>query len=121
MLMWCYAPDKMNSIFAMQQADKALRSKVVQQEVLGFVLHDLQKEIVHAFQLPPLLNKLMQDEASQDQRVRNVTLAVNLSRHSANGWNDAALPDDYRDIAELLRMDIEKVKRIVGVPDVSTE
>lgn len=121
MLMWCYAPDKMNSIFAMQQADKSLRSKVVQQEVLGFVLHDLQKEIVHAFQLPPLLNKLMQDEASQDQRVRNVTLAVNLSRHSANGWNDAALPDDYRDIAELLRMDIDKVKRIVGVPDVSTE
>lgn len=117
MLMWCYAPDKMNTIHSMQQADKTLRSKAAQQEVLGFKLHDLQKEIVEAFQLPPLLSKLMHDDASQEQRVRNVTLAVNLARHSANGWDDAALPDDYRDIAELLRMDVDKVMRIIGVPD----
>jgi hypothetical protein len=59
----------------------------------------------------------MQDSASNEQRVRNVTLAVNLARHSANGWDDAALPDDYRDVAELLRMDVAKVLRIVGVPE----
>ncbi len=117
MLMWCFAPDKMNAICYMQLADKALRSVAVQQEVLGFKLLDLQKELVEAFQLPPLLSKLMQDSASNDQRVRNVTLAVNLARHSANGWDDAALPDDYKDIAELLRMDVARVLRIVGVPD----
>jgi HD-like signal output (HDOD) protein len=117
MLMWCYAPEKMNLIHTMQVADKALRSKVVQQEVLGFVLHDLQVQLVEVFQLPPLLGKLMQDGASGEQRVKNVTLAVNLARHSANGWNDAALPDDYRDIAELLRLDVDKVMRVVGVPD----
>ncbi len=117
MLMWCYAPEKMNKIFAMQHADKTIRSKTAQQAVLGFALHDLQKEIVQAFQLPPLLYKLMQDEMSEEQRVRNVTLAVNLARHSANGWDDAALPDDYRDIAELLRVDVEKAMRIIGVPE----
>ena len=117
--MWCFAPDKMNTIYAMQQADKTLRSAAVQQEVLGFKLLDLQKELVEAFQLPPLLSKLMQDSASNEQRVRNVTLAVNLARHSANGWDDAALPDDYKDIAELLRMDIARVLRIVGVPDIA--
>lgn len=116
MLMWCFAPEKMNTIHAMQHADKTLRSATVQQEILGFKLHDLQKELVEAFQLPPLLSKLMQDSASGEQRVRNVTLAVNLARHSANGWDDAALPDDYKDIAEFLRMDIDKVMRTVGVP-----
>jgi HD-like signal output (HDOD) protein len=116
MLMWCFAPDKMNIIHNMQHADKSLRSQAVQQEVLGFKLHDLQKELVEMFQLPPLLSKLMQDEASGEQRVRNVTLAVNLARHSANGWDDAALPDDYHDIAEFLRMDIGRAKRIIGVP-----
>ena len=54
MLMWCFAPDKMNIIYNKQQADKTLRSQAVQQEVLGFVLHDLQKELVEVFQLPPL-------------------------------------------------------------------
>jgi len=117
MLMWCFAPDKMNNIYTMQQSDKTLRSINVQQEVLGFKLLDLQMELVEAFQLPPLLSKLMQDNASDEQRVRNVTLAVNLARHSANGWNDAALPDDYHDVAKLLRMDIDRVKRIVGVPE----
>lgn len=116
MLMWCFAPDKMNTIHAMQLADKTIRSVTAQQEVLGFKLHDLQKELVEAFQLPPLLSKLMNDEASGEQRVRNVTLAVNLARHSANGWDDAALPDDYHDISEFLRMDIERVMRIIGAP-----
>ena len=120
MLMWCFAPDKMNAIYAMQQADKSLRSAAAQEEVLGFKLLDLQKELVEAFQLPPLLSKLMQDSASSEQRVRNVTLAVNLARHAANGWDDAALPDDYSDIAELLRMDVAKVMRIVGAPTSAT-
>lgn len=116
MLMWCFAPDKMSAIYAMQLADKTLRSVAVQQEVLGFRLQDLQKELVEIFQLPSLLSKLMQDNATSEQRVRNVMLAVNLARHSANGWDDAALPDDYSDIAKLLRMDIDRVMRIVGVP-----
>lgn len=119
MLMWCFAPGKMNTIYTMQQADKTLRSTAVQLEVLGFKLLDLQKELVEAFQLPPLLSKLMQNSASSEQRVRNVTLAVNLARHSANGWDDAALPDDYKDVAELLRMDVARVLRIVGVPDIA--
>lgn len=116
MLLWCFAPNHMEKIYALQHADKTLRSVAVQQEILGFRIQDLQKELVEAFELPPLLSKLMQDNASSEQRVRNVILAVNLARHSANGWDDAALPDDYRDAAELLRMDVERVMRIVGAP-----
>lgn len=116
MLMWCFAPEKMNTIFNLQHADKTLRSQTVQQEVLGFKLHDLQHALVEAFQLPPLLSKLMHDEAASEHRVKNVLLAVNLARHSANGWDDAALPDDYHDIAEFLRVDVERAMRIIGVP-----
>jgi HD-like signal output (HDOD) protein len=116
LLMWCFQPEKMNNICVIQQENKALRSKAVQLEVLGFTLHDLQKELVEAFAFPPLLSKLMQDSAAGEQRVRNVQLAVNFARHSAHGWDDAALPDDYRDIAELLRMDVDRVMRLVGVP-----
>lgn len=116
MLMLCFAPDSMNKIYALQNEDKALRSHAVQEEVLGFRLTDLQKQLGEVCQLPPLLAQLIQDGNSKDKRVRNVSLAVNLARHSAHGWDDAALPDDYRDIAELLRMDVEKVMRIVGAP-----
>jgi len=117
MLMWCFAPEKMNTIFDMQQADKNLRSKAIQEEILGFKLVDLQKKLVEVFQLPPLLSKLMEDQGANEPRAINVALAVNLARHSSNGWDDAALPDDYSDIADFLRVDVARAKFIIGVPN----
>lgn len=113
-LMWCFAPDKMLEIRAIQQHDKSLRSRDVQQQVLGFDLLELQKELVVQWELPQLLLHLVSDDPSQQPRVLNVVLAVNLARHSANGWDDAALPDDYKEIGELLRMTAEDVFLMVG-------
>ena len=113
-LMWCFAPQSMLEIHAMQQQDKSLRSRAVQEQVFGFALGDLQKALIKAWELPELLLTLMDDENAQKTRVRNVLLAVNLARHSANGWDDAALPDDYKDIGVLLRMPAEQVMLMVG-------
>lgn len=55
----------------------------------------------------------MDSTCADQQRVRNVILAVNLARHSADGWDDAALADDYRDIGDLLKMPVEQVMAIV--------
>lgn len=114
MLMWCFAPQEMLGIRVIQQQDKTLRSKAVQEQVLGFALADLQKALVQQWELPELLLTLMDGANSTKPRVRNVTLAVNLARHSANGWDDAALPDDYKDIAVLLRTAPEQVMVMVG-------
>ena len=115
MLMWCFAPKEMLEIRAMQQQDKTLRTRAVQEQIFGFNLLDMQKQLVKNWQLPELLLNLMDNEFTNHQRVRNVVLAVNLARHSANGWDDAALPDDYRDIAELLRMKPDQVMLMIGV------
>jgi HD-like signal output (HDOD) protein len=108
-LMWCFAPALMLEIRDIQQRDKTLRSRDVQQQVLGFVLAELQKELALQWELPELLLILMNDSSAKQPRVRNVELAVNLARHSANGWDDAALPDDYKDIGELLRIPAAQV------------
>jgi HD-like signal output (HDOD) protein len=119
MLMWCFAPEKMNIIFDMQKNDKSLRTKDVQQQILGFHTSDLQKELIKVYAMPPLLTQLMNDdgETEQDYRVKNVSLAVNLARHSANGWDDAALPDDYAAIADFLHVDVARVLYIIKHPD----
>lgn len=119
MLMWCFAPEKMNIIFDMQKNDKSLRTKDVQQQILGFHTSDLQKELIKVYAMPPLLTQLMNDdgETEQDNRVKNVSLAVNLARHSANGWDDAALPDDYAAIADFLHVDVARVLYIIKHPD----
>ena len=115
MLMWCFAPQEMLGIRVIQQQDKTLRSRAVQEQVLGFALIDLQKALVQKWELPELLLMLMDEASSTKPRVRNVALAVNLARHSANGWDDAALPDDYKDIGALLRIPAEQVMMMLGV------
>ncbi|TXT25026.1 MAG: signal transduction protein [Gallionellaceae bacterium] len=108
MLMWCFAPDDMLKILSMQQQDKSLRSQAAQEQVLGFPLAALQSALAREWNLPKLLLALMDSARASEQRVRNVVLAVNLARHSANGWDDAALPDDYQGIAELLHIKPEE-------------
>ena len=120
-LLWCFSPKEMLTIKKMQQQDKTLRSVVAQEKVLGFSLHHLQLELAVKWKLPELLITLMDDEHAQQQRVRNVVLAVNLARHSANGWDDAALPDDYTGIAELLHLEIGDVMTIVGAEQAAGE
>ncbi|NDU85652.1 MAG: HDOD domain-containing protein [Ferrovum sp.] len=113
MLMWCFAPQVMLTIRAAQEQDKTLRSQLIQEQVLGFTLVALQRELAINWGLPELLLTLMGEAAGHLPRVRNVALAVNLARHSANGWDDAALPDDYTDIAQLLRMTPQEVRHLV--------
>ena len=82
--------------------------------MFGFSFDELQTELAIKWKLPGLLLTLMNDTNAQSPRVRNVVLAVNLARHSANGWDDAALPDDYKNIGELLRVPAEQVKAMVA-------
>ncbi len=118
MLMWCFAPEQMNRIFEMQKKDKSLRTKTAQELVLGFHMSDLQKALIKTHHMPPLLSSLMDDENKQSLEIRatNVSLAVNLARHSANGWDDAALPDDYEAIAKFLHVDVERVLFLIKHP-----
>jgi HD-like signal output (HDOD) protein len=113
MLMWCFNPEQMLDIRKRQAADRTLRSADVQQAVLGFTGMELQRQLTIAWKLPELLQNLLDPTLSHSPRVRNVTLAVNLARHSAQGWDNAALPDDYAEIAALLRMEPDRVMALV--------
>lgn len=112
-LMWCFAPDEMLKIRSIQLEDKSLRSRAVQEQVLGFSLDDLQKALVKEWSLPELLHTLKDEQSANQTRVRIVTLAINLARHSANGWDDAALPDDYTELGELLHLPTGQAKAMV--------
>lgn len=115
-LLWCFAPRLAIEIRARQSADKSLRSAAAQQQVLGIHLFDLQLALCEAWHLPDLLNALMDDANAELPRVRNVVLAVNLARHSANDWNNPALPDDFEAIEKLLHIDREMLLGRLSIP-----
>lgn len=115
-LLCCFAPKLTQRIRAMQHADSTLRSAATQEAVLGIQAFDLQLALCRAWHLPELLKMLMADAHADKPRVQNVTLAVNLARHSANGWDDAALPDDYTAIEQLLHISRETLFARLRIP-----
>ena len=116
-LLWCFAPKLAIEIRDRQHADKSLRSATAQEQVLGIRLSDLQLALCTVWHLPELLNTLLDDANAQSPRVQNVTLAVNLARHSAGGWKDAALPDDFAAIEKLLHIDRVALLNRLDIPE----
>jgi HD-like signal output (HDOD) protein len=104
MLLWLHAPTLALQIAERQRLDPTLRSASVQREVLNIELQDLQQALMRAWRLPELLVQINDARHAETAQVRNVLLAVRLARHTARDWDNAALPDDVRDIAALLNM-----------------
>jgi HD-like signal output (HDOD) protein len=104
MLLWCHAPVLALEIQRRQQADPALRSAEVQRAVLGVALADLQQRLMKAWRLPELLVRISDERHADSAQVRNVLLAIRLARHSAQGWDNPAVPDDLAETAALLNL-----------------
>ncbi len=118
LLLWLHAPALALEIQRRQQADPALRSAVAQRAVLGIELTELQHALMQAWRLPALLVQITDDHACSGAQagqvqLRNVLLAIRVARHSAQGWDNPALPDDYREIAELLHLSPDAVQRLL--------
>ncbi|MDE3010868.1 MAG: HDOD domain-containing protein [Pseudomonadota bacterium] len=117
-LMWVCAPAASLQIQERQHADRSLRSADLQREVFGVSFSELQAALVREWHLPELLISLLDDHHANHPRVRNVLFAVNLARHSARGWDDAALHDDFEDIAGLLNTTPGHVRDLVIPADI---
>lgn len=116
MLLWCAAPALAAAIRDRQALHPGLRSADAQREVLGVTINDLQHALMRRWRLPALLVRMTDDHAASAPQTRNVALAVALARHSAHGWNDPALPDDFSALAALLNVTPGQARTIAGAP-----
>jgi HD-like signal output (HDOD) protein len=113
MLLWCHAPTLALEISQRQLDDPSLRSAAAQCEVLHVELGDVQQGLMRAWRLPELLVRISDDHHAQTAQVRNVLLAIRLARHSKDGWDNAAIPDDVSDIAVLLNLRPEPTLKLL--------
>jgi len=116
MVMWVLAPKDCSEIESRKKLDPTLRSADAQHAVFGVSFNQLEHALAVRWRLPELLISMMGDQHGEHPSVRNVIYAVNLARHSSRGWDNPALPDDFRDISGLLNVSVERVKELV-VPE----
>lgn len=113
LLLWLDAPDLALEIAYLRRQDPTLRSAAVQRQVLNAELVDVQHALMLHWRLPPLLVDLADDRHAQSARARCVMLAIRLARHSAAGWDNPALPDDIREIADLLTLGEQPTRNLL--------
>ena len=104
MLLWCHAPTLARTMRRRQLAQPGLRSAAVQREVLNIELADLERGLMQAWHLPEFLADITDSRNAHLPRVRNVLVAVDIARHSQHGWDNPALPDDFKELGELLNI-----------------
>lgn len=122
LLLWLRAPALAFEIQRRQAVDSTLRSTVVQREVLNIELDELEHALMLKWRLPSLLVEMTDEHATKvTPQVRNVQLAIRVARHSALGWDNAAMPDDIRDVAQLLNMSGDAAIRLLREIDVEED
>lgn len=114
-LVWCFAPKLGLEVHAWQLAQPTMRSADAQANTLGMSYHDIQLALCRVWHLPQLLQILISDDNADNLRAKNVSLAVRLARHSAHGWDDPALPEDYAEIGQLLNITPDTVRQRLGL------
>ena len=102
MLMWCHAPTLELEICEMQRTNPTLRTASLQRFVYNIELDNLRHELMKLCRLPELLIRISDGKHPNHPNVQNVVLAVRLARHTMHGWDNAAIPDDIKEIALLL-------------------
>lgn len=117
LLLWLQAPQAMAGIAAAQRADPTLRSAEVQRAVLGIEIADLQHALMKAWRLPPLLVHLADDHGRADAQALTARLGMRVARHTADDWDNPALPDDIEAIGHLLRLGPEATLRLLHDAD----
>lgn len=114
LLLWLELPDHALEIARRQAKDASLRTSVAQREVLGVELTVLQHHLMELWQLPSLLVSISDDTAPKPTpQAVNVRLAIRIARHSASGWDNPALPDDFAEVAALLQLSPVHAQRLV--------
>ena len=113
LLLWCHAPVLALELKRLQRADPALRSALAQRTLLNVELADLQQALMRAWRLHALLVKTADERHAEHPSVRTVALAVRIARHSAQGWDNAALADDFVEVAELLNLSLGAARQFI--------
>lgn len=102
LLLWIHSPEKAQAISLLMKADPTLRSAQAQTIVLGAPLNKTQDELCALWGLPELSRQLLSEQGQATPRMQCARLATRLARHSFYGFDNPALPDDWKDCAQLL-------------------
>lgn len=81
----------------------------LQNSLLGFTLQEFQAVLATSWELPELLQHLLQPEHGDNPRVQTVSLAHRVARRVLEGCSQEALQPEAEEVAGLLHFSVDEV------------
>lgn len=114
LFVWLQAPSLAARMSELRRAQPTRRSADIQQEVLHFDMQTIAAAWFRHWNMPSTIAGLLGlAEHSDRLQVRTMQIALSVSRHVFNGWDDPALPDDLQAISDLLQISPAAARNLV--------
>lgn len=108
MAFWCFAGK------AGEELDEALRLDPqypadVEQDVLGFRLHQLTAALTRDWRISPLLQSALKGGYARQSREQAVVLAFRLAEGAEGGWQSEKARGRLKEVADFLQQPVEEI------------
>lgn len=122
-MLWMYLPGTIKELTERRMRFPAMRSAQLQKQVVGDDFEHIEEHLMEAWNIPEALRGLLHRGHIQiNSRVKTVFIAIDMARHAANGWDDPALEDDYKQLADMLNIKVDDAFLSVSrIADISAE
>lgn len=111
-LLWLYDSKQMLTLRTTLKAGQ-LRKEEAEQQILGFSIQDLTRELAKQWGLPELFRDSLYPENAHNVRVYGVMLAVQLARLSRTSWTGPVIDEIIEEIADYLFLGVDETTALL--------
>lgn len=112
-MLWLHHEELALQIQALHRGDPDVSSLQAQQQVLGFALGGLTRELMRRWEMPRLMQRLADPEYVDDRQVYCVHLGIQMARHLQSGWSHPKMAEDLQRVADLLCTSLAGARRVI--------
>ena len=105
---WCVAGEEGVQIQELIEKQN-FTQKMAEQEVLGFTLEELTVGLTRDWHLSDLLHSAINTPTMNNPRIKDIVLAIEVSKAARKGWSDKETITAANKVAEHLKVDKNKV------------
>lgn len=112
-MLWLHHEDLAQQIQTLHRGNPDVSSLQAQQQVLGFTLGSLTRELMRRWEMPRLMQRLADPEYVEDRQVYCVHLGIQMARHLQSGWSHPKMAEDLQRVADLLCTSLAGARRVI--------
>lgn len=112
-MLWIHDEPLARQIKSLHNGNPAVSSLQAQQQVLGFTLQSLTRELLERWQMPRLMRRLADPACAEDRQVYCAQLGIQMARHLQSGWSHPKMAEDIEHVADLLCISVATARQVI--------